>query len=769
MFSPAKFSPQVLYPCYGLAEATLMLTAKCFTKQNQFLSLNQLELNLDNVTPEPEFTNPNVLNVVNCGSWPEEHQIRIVDPNTLDELTEGTVGEVWASGPSIAQGYWNQPELTQQTFNNYLKDDKTTPYLRTGDLGFIHQGNLYITGRIKELIIINGMNYYPQDIEQAITNSSPVFELCSAAAFSIASNTRETLIILQEVKREAMRTMNSDELFSGIQAILLNQFGLIPQAILLLKPYSLPKTSSGKIQRNAAKKLFQENGIASLARWDNPMIQKTSVNQLAPKDSLPIKNWINDWFARRLNITLCIGDYEKTIPAMGLNSMAAVEFSNALQQQFDFDTDLIPLFEKYSLNQIIQELSQAHTKESEKIEIIVEKPLVSSGEENLNGLKTIYFNVTEDISNNTTTIGEKEYINFSGYNYLGLSGDPLVTEAVVDAVKKYGTSVSASRIVSGEKPIHGELEKAIAGLIGTDDCIVFPSGHSTNITIITHLFGPGDLIVHDELAHNSILQGALFSRADRIAFPHNDNSFIKNYLEKYRDEYNKVVIITEGVFSMDGDIPNIPELVTLKKQFDTYLMIDEAHSMGVIGNTGRGIREYFNLNPQDIDIWMGTLSKSFASCGGYIAGNQALINNLKYSSDGFIYSAGISPANTAAALAAINQMKAEPHRITKLHERQKLFLSLLQTNGFPTGLSQNTPIIPMILGEESKTIQISQELKNHHILALPIVYPAVEKNKARIRFFINCLHTEEQLYKTNEILQKNLKFIKNKSTEVELI
>lgn len=760
-FARAGLSPQAIFPCYGLAEATLMLTAKRFKDQNSVLKLDTTEYARGKIAILPELSGQSHIKIVNCGTWQKDHLIRIVDPNTLKVLPENTIGEIWASGSSIAQGYWNQPLLTKQIFGNHLNNDPSIPYLRTGDLGFLNQENLYVTGRIKDLIIINGMNYYPQDLEQLIIQSATEFESCSAAAFSIEMQGVEKLVILQEVKRTAIRTINSEELFSTIRAVLLAQFGLIPQCIVLLKPYTLPKTSSGKIQRQRARKAFMANGFENIASWDNPTTKEISINE--PSSSEAIKQWLSTWFSRRLNMLLTDHDYEKTLSELGVNSMSAVELSDELQNQLSNQTDLLSLFEQCSLNELINSLSK-NSGLTKPQSIQNNNQLLTEKFDHfdvslLPHLKNMYFNVNDGISNNTTIIDEKEYINFSGYNYLGLSGNSMVTEAVIDAVKKLGTSVSASRLVSGEKSLHLELEKAIADLVGAEDCVIFPSGYATNITIITHLFGKGDLILHDELAHNSILQGALFSKADHVAFPHNDDVFVENYLEKYRAQYNKVLIVTEGVFSMDGDIPDIPTLVALKKQFDAYLMIDEAHSMGVIGNTGRGIREYFNLDARDIDLWMGTLSKSFASCGGYLAGSQSLIDNFKYTSAGFIYSAGISPANTAAALAAIQVMNNEPQRITQLHEKQSLLLSLLKSNDIPSGLSGHTPIIPIIVGDDSRAIQLSQYLKQHHILALPIIYPAVEKNKARLRFFINCLHTTEQLYQTADILKHGLEFL----------
>ena len=368
----------------------------------------------------------------------------------------------------------------------------------------------------------------------------------------------------------------------------------------------------------------------------------------------------------------------------------------------------------------------------------------------------LYFSVHEGVSKNVTHIDNKEYIHFSGYNYLGLSGSTEVNEAVIAAIKAYGTSVSASRIVSGEKPVHTVLEKEIADLIGTEAALVFVSGYATNIAVITHLFGPRDLIVYDSLCHNSITQGVMFSGATKLVFRHNQYEELDAILTNHRADYDRALVVTEGIYSMDGDIPDVPRLIDIKKRHFAFLMIDEAHSIGVLGKHGGGIREHFNLDAKEVDIWMGTLSKSFASCGGYIAGDQALIDNLKYFSSGFVYSVGMTPANAAAALAAIRQLKKEPWRLQVMHARAHLLVSLLQERGINTGLSKDTPIVSVIVGDDLKALRLSQQLKEHSIFAMPILSPAVEKGLARVRFFVNCLHTEEQIYRTAQVLHKLL-------------
>jgi 8-amino-7-oxononanoate synthase len=365
-----------------------------------------------------------------------------------------------------------------------------------------------------------------------------------------------------------------------------------------------------------------------------------------------------------------------------------------------------------------------------------------------------YFRFHQGLVRDTTRIGEREYISFSNYNYLGLSGHPALKAAVADAIDRYGTSVSASRIVGGERPIHVELEAAVAELLDTQACLAFVSGHGTNVTTIAHLFGPKDLILHDKLVHNSIQMGALLSGARRIAFRHNDWQMVDDLLQRHRRHYERVVVILEGVYSMDGDFPDLPRFVELRERHKVFLMVDEAHSIGVLGARGRGIREHFGLAGSDVDIWMGTLSKALASCGGYIAGCSELILNLKFGAPGFVFSVGLSPANAAAALAALQVMAAEPERVAELRQRSGLFLELARDRGLPTGSSKGVSVVPLIVGDTKRCVALTNALFHRGIDVQPILYPAVRERAARLRFFINRTHTEAQLRRTIGIVEE---------------
>ena len=361
------------------------------------------------------------------------------------------------------------------------------------------------------------------------------------------------------------------------------------------------------------------------------------------------------------------------------------------------------------------------------------------------GVEIPYFKKLEGIGRARSVIEGVEYDNYARTNYLDLCGHPEVTAAGAAALEKYGTSVQSSRIAGGECPLHQELERDIADLVGAEDCIVYLSGFLANVTTIGYLFGPKDLIVHDSLMHNSAVQGVLLSHAKRMAFPHNDYEALDRLLAEHRRNYERVLVITEGMFSMDGDYPDVPKFIEVKKRHKAYLMVDEAHSIGVVGDRGFGVKERYNLDTNDVDIWMGSLSNALASCGGYIAGKKELVENLKYSAPGFIYTVGLPPASTAASIVALKLMKEEPWRVQTLHERAGLFRQLCKERGLNTGPSAGLSVIPVITGSSLLALMIANAMVQEGINVQPAIAPAVEEQGARLRFFLSCGHTEEMV------------------------
>jgi 8-amino-7-oxononanoate synthase len=342
-----------------------------------------------------------------------------------------------------------------------------------------------------------------------------------------------------------------------------------------------------------------------------------------------------------------------------------------------------------------------------------------------------------------------DYINFSGYNYLGLTGDPRVQAAAKDAIDTYGTSCSASRVVSGQIPLHRALEERIAGAYGVDDAVVTGSGYLTNAAVVSFILGPKDLAVCDALVHNSIVSGTLWGQCQRMNFRHNDPEALDELLRRSRGHFERAMVIVEGVYSMDGDIVVLPEIIEVARRHDCLIMVDEAHSFGVLGDTGFGVSQHYGIPASDVDIWMGTLSKSMSSYGGFLAGNADLCEALRMIAPGIsMFAAAPAPPMMGAAIAAFDIMVAEPQRLARLRANGSAVSDGMRAGGVDVGLSAGTPVVPALIGGSRKTMVAAQVLLAAGINANPIMYPAVSEGEGRIRFFVTAEHTPEQIAHT---------------------
>ena len=344
-----------------------------------------------------------------------------------------------------------------------------------------------------------------------------------------------------------------------------------------------------------------------------------------------------------------------------------------------------------------------------------------------------------------TSIDGRPVANFSSYDYLGLNGHPEVAAAAKQAIDRYGTSVSASRLSAGERQVHRDLEAALAGLHASQDALAFVSGHATNVSVIGTLLGPQDLIVCDGLVHNSVLEGARLSGAKRIVCAHGDVEAIERALRLNRARHRRALVIVEALYSMDGDMPDLAALVKIKRRYGAWLMVDEAHSIGVLGATGRGIAQEQDVDPSTVDIWMGTLSKTLAAAGGYIAGSRSLIELLKYNTPGFVFSVGLSPPIAAAATAALALMQREPERIAALRRNGAAFVAGARARGLDVGLSAGASIVPVIVGNSPHAVILAQRLLERGYNLVPAIFPGVAENQARLRFFLTSQHSQEQI------------------------
>jgi 8-amino-7-oxononanoate synthase len=364
------------------------------------------------------------------------------------------------------------------------------------------------------------------------------------------------------------------------------------------------------------------------------------------------------------------------------------------------------------------------------------------------GVGNPFFRVHEVKAGARTQIDGRSLTNFSSYDYLGLNGHPEVSAAAKAAIDGFGTSSSASRLVAGERPGHNELEAALAAHYRTEAAVVMVSGHATNVTTIGALLEREDVIYHDALIHNSVVVGAQLSGAHRRSFAHNDAAALEQVLQATRHQHRRALIVIEGLYSMDGDAPDMAAFVALKERYGCWLMVDDAHGLGVLGKTGQGLFEHCDVDPGAADIWMGTLSKTLSSCGGYICGSSVLVEYLKCTAGGFVYSVGLSPPLAAAAKASLDLLHREPERVSRLATNGGLFVERARARGLDVGSSLGLAVVPVVVGDSLKAVVLSERLMARGINVQPIIHPAVPERASRLRFFITSEHTAEQIETT---------------------
>lgn len=785
------------YPCYGMAEATLLITGgnKNVKPVVRHFDKNDLaQHRVTHVDPSEEAAHP----LVGCGkTLPNEH-VAIVHPETYRSLSNDQIGEIWVNSPSVGMGYWGKPKVTKATFQAKLSDsDEDLNYLRTGDLGFRDDdGELFITGRLKDMIIVRGVNRYPQDIEATVEQCDDRLRSGGAAAFSVEHWDREHLVVVCEVERK--RNHHIEGLLEKIRLAITTENDLPPDAIVLVRAGSVPKTSSGKVQRHACRQNYIDRSLLVVDQWcafGTPESEKNGAPAPSENGHYGTNGKVAAGPSVDSEIVSIVIQHVKAVAKeraktvdletnivvdLGLDSLERLEIARELENVFggrfpdeilqEIETigEVTAAIEKHMGTRPMLATPTAPSVDSpSKLEgpipesyYVLEKTpeyiRLQRTRESLQstGLRNPFFSVHEGRIGSTTSIGGRQLISYASYNYLGLSGHPQVTKTAKEAIDEFGTSVSASRIVSGEKTIHRQLESEISQFLGVEDVITFPGGHATNESVIGHLVGSHDLIIHDSLAHNSIVQGAELSGARRRPFEHNDWRQLDEILTEIRRDYRRVLLIVEGLYSMDGDYPDLPRFIDIKMKHKAWMFVDEAHSIGTLGATGRGLGEMFGVDRNDVECWMGTLSKSFGSCGGFVGGKKSLIEYLKYTTPGYVFAAGMPPANVGAALGALRMLQQEPERVQRLQENSRLFLRLAQEAGLDTGMSSNSPIIPIITGSSIDALKLSEALFECNINAQPILYPAVPDKEARVRIFMTAEHNEEQIRQTVEVIDR---------------
>ena len=693
----------------------------------------------------------------------------------LKENPEDKTGELQLRGDAIHSG--------RMVDGVYIPRDLSGGgWFSSGDIAREENGRYFIEGRVKDVIINeSGENVYPDELEDSFTELAGAEQVCVVGI--AADGVYDYAALVVYMGEAAGDKQKAAELIGQISRIngLLPIYKKVNKAYLSLDP--LPMANGIKVRRQKVKELiesgkgrFEEIDISSgVVKAPAKQAKKSSTKEEAPMpmDShlSSIMEEVRQIFSEELHIDAGdISDTDHFVDDLGGDSLTSLGVFAKAEEKYNViikDTEYFTCANVEDLAKLLYGKihnieppaeGRAQTdiryvdrfEKSREYEEFAKRML----EMRTAGIENPYFVSHDSVLSDTSIVDGKEVINLASYNYLGMSGHPRTAEAAKEAIDKYGTSASGSRLIAGEKPLYKELEAAIADWKHTEDSVVLVGGHSTNVTFVGCFCSERDLILYDALSHNSITQGCQLSKSDTKAFSHNDFEMLETMLRAARDKYEKILIIVEGVYSMDGDIAPIPKFVELKKKYGAFLMVDEAHSGCVIGKNGGGVDDYFNLSPSDIDIRMGTLSKGLGTCGGYIAGEKNLISYLHYNMPGFMFSVGISPPLAAATLEAVKMMMEGNPKVSDLHSNIAYFVEGAKKRGFNTCLASETAIVPIMVGADHDACRLSTKMLDGGVFVPPAVYPAVPKGQARLRFCLTSEHKKEQLDYALDLLEK---------------
>ena len=696
----------------------------------------------------------------------EPLEYRIAAQNEGDKMGELQIrGEAVHSGRMVDGVY-----IARETANG--------GWFPSGDMVREQDGRYYIEGRLKDVIIgESGENIYPDELEDSFSEMPDAEHICAMGVASKGIYDDTALVVYMGEAGE------DEDKVKALIAEIRRINGLLPIYKKLKKTYlsldALPLANGIKVRRQKVKEMI-EKGKGRFEEIDirSGAIKHTKERKIEKSDGTYDKSeladiikTVRDIFADVLAVDpASISDTDHFVDDLGGDSLSSLGVFSKAEEIYGIiipDTDYFTCANVQDLSRLIyrkihgiEEAGEDH--KTEKARIISDFEQSREYEEFAARMRTIeeadinnpYFVAHDSVLKDTSVVDGKQVINLASYNYVGMSGHPSVAKAAKDAIDKLGTSASGSRLIAGEKTLFVELERAIADWKHTEDAIVLVGGHSTNVTFVGNFCNRHDLILYDALSHNSILQGCQLSSSDTKAFAHNDIGALEHMLSAARDKYEKILIIVEGVYSMDGDIAPIPEFIALKKKYGAFLMVDEAHSSCVIGRSGGGVDDYFGLTPGDVDIKMGTLSKGIGACGGYIAGKQSIISYLRYSMPGFMFSVGISPPVAAAALEAVNIMREGNPKVSVLHQNIQYFVDGAKKRGFDTCMAKETAIVPIMVGEDNDAYMLSTLMLENGVFVPPAVYPAVPKHQARLRFCLTSEHRNEQLDEALDTLDK---------------
>ncbi len=756
-FASCGFWRGAFHPCYGLAEATLMVSGGINS---------QTPLEIDKLI-DPDATNPRKF--ISCGQALLDQKIVIADPQSLTPCPPDEIGEIWVSGPSVAQGYWRQPEESKYAFQACLAGGEG-PFLRTGDLGFLHDGELFITGRLKDLIIIRGQNYHPQDLELAAAAAHSALQPHSGAAFTVDTSGQEQLIVAFELKRR-QRKADPDEVADAIRQAIAAACGLHVDTVILLKPGGLPRTSSGKIQRYLCREKFLADALPVLGRntlsetdkltGTQNTTEKVSPAAIAP-DRAALEQALLAQIAQTLALPLESIDLHRPVSVLGIDSLKAVTLQTLLETTYGLTLSLedFMAMSELSIAQIAAQIETGQWSEQTPApaETVPAGTAASSDQPVANVLDKAhafdlmdrarqmnlmpYFRELTRNDGPTCIFEGREVTMLGSNNYLGLTVDERVRQAAANASLTDGPSLTGSRLLNGSTKSHRAFEQKLADFLQREDALVFATGYQANIGLLSALMTPETTLLVDERCHASIYDGAFVGRCNIAPFQHNHMADLEQKLQQIARR-SPTMVMVDGVYSMEGDLADLPAIRQLCHTYHVPLAVDDAHGLGTLGATGRGIEEHFNRQGA-ADILTGTFSKSLASIGGWVAAGAKVIDYIRFHGRSMIFSAAIAPPALAAASAALDVLLAESWRVQRLNENADYWRTGLKELGFNTGSSE-TAIVPVIIGDDLQCARMGQALLEAGVYVNTAAHPAVPRDMALLRTSVMATHRRQHL------------------------
>jgi 7-keto-8-aminopelargonate synthetase-like enzyme/acyl-CoA synthetase (AMP-forming)/AMP-acid ligase II/GNAT superfamily N-acetyltransferase/acyl carrier protein len=795
-FGRCGFQKQTFFPCYGMAECTLFVSGGPAQRAARRLRVRRAALEAGRIESEVS-TEDETVELVSSGQLASGTEAVIVDRQTLRRSEGNAVGEIWIRGGGVAGGYYRNAEATQQVFGAILEGNGAG-FLRTGDLGFLSDRNeIFVTGRLKDLIVIAGRNIYPHDVEQCAANALQLTPRFRCAAVSVEGGGTEQISIVVEANTPLRRMASAaaqrqapaqiDEQAATVRQAILADFGVLIDHVAFVKTGRLPQTTSGKVRRSACQELLNSAhpDVLFVSSWRGPL--ESSISSDATWTRL--RQMLAGILAPAQRAALDpMGDESKslTLEQLGVDSLASVSFAAEIERQFHIRLDAPHGLRNSTLNQLVRRID--HDLERSAVAAVSQRESIKLPQSSACGVDSRMTSLTDfadrqsrDMLAKTAEFrhwledaeargfkrylmpvieqshgravvegahheGEREVILFASADYLGLAHEPRVKRAAADAILAHGCNVASVPLIAGSMPVHKTLERELSTLLSTESCVLFPTGHSANMATIAALCSPHDTVVVDNRVHYSILEGARLAHCQWTTFLHNSPESLRDVLSTVRatNDSRGVLVVLEGVYGIDGDLANLAPLTAVAREFEARVMLDDAHGIGVLGPHGEGTAAQLGYH-QDADIIMGSLSKALGSFGGFIAASQDTVDYLRFFAKAISFAVGLPGSLAAAALESLAIMREAPERMEQLRRKSNLFRDAMIHEGFTECAASESTIMSMIIGDETLLRDVVRDLFEQGIWAEGLPFPAVARGQERIRFRVRSDHEEDDL------------------------